>query len=101
VEFEPNGTSATLKGMVQNRQEAEYLFAAKKGQKLSVQITSNPRDSVVPRITDPDSRGLQLRRGGSSTWTATLPKSGDYFMVILRTAKGPGRSTYTVALSLK
>jgi hypothetical protein len=87
--------------MVQGRQEAEYLFAARKGQKLSIRVASNPRGSVVPRITDPDSRGLQLRRSGSSTWTATLPKSGDYFMVILRAAKGPGRSTYTVTLSLK
>jgi len=101
IKFKRNSTSATLKDVIRGSEEAEYQFEAREGQKLNIKISSSPKDSVSPQIKDPDLGDLKLEKNGSSSWTATLPKSGEYFMSVLRHRKGAGRSTYTLTISIK
>jgi hypothetical protein len=101
IQFERNSTCATLKNAIRGSEEAEYLFGARAGQELNIRITSNPKDTVVPRLKDPDLRDLILKKDGSSSWTAKLTKSGEYFMSITRDGGGRGKTTYTLILSIE
>ena len=101
IKFKRNSTSATFKDVIRGSEEAEYQFEAREGQKLNIKINSTPKASVSPQIKDSDLENLKLEQDGSSSWVATLPKSGEYFMSVMRDRKGTGRSTYILTISIK
>src|SRR5438105_14626665 len=63
IEFKRGTTSTTINGAVRGREEAEYVLAAKKGQRLIIRLTFLPARSSVFQILDPDNDKLSLAQG--------------------------------------
>ena len=57
IEFKRGTTSTTISGAVRGNEEAEYVLAAKKGQTLTIKITSVPGAYCRVRFTWPRRRG--------------------------------------------
>jgi hypothetical protein len=57
-----------------NSEEAEYVLAAKKGQKLTIHMTSAPRKSSVFDLKAPNNADLRLEYDASYDYTGTYRK---------------------------
>src|SRR5438067_6633961 len=60
IEFKRGTTSTTISGTVRGSEEAEYVLAAKKGQKLTIRIISVPARSAGFDLHGPDDVDLGL-----------------------------------------
>jgi hypothetical protein len=101
IEFKRGAISATINGKVRNDQEAEYVFAAKKGQKLTIKLTSVPRRSSVFNLKAPDDADLGLEYEANYDYASTLPRTGDYFVSVSRPTQSPGSSTYRIIITVR
>lgn len=96
IKFARNANYGTVSGYVQGDEEAEYVFGAKGGQKITVGITDTPNGSVVVVVTAPDGSPVELEDG-----SATLPGDGDFTLVVKKAKPSKGKSTYTVKLTIR
>ncbi len=101
VQFKRGSTSAMMKGVVRGSEEAEYLVGARKGQGVTLRLTSNPPSSVAPHIKDPDLVELKLEYDGDASWSGTLPETGDYLISVVRATERPGASRYTFRVTIR
>ena len=58
IEFARGTRSTTVNEKIKDQQEAEYVLAAKKGQRLSINLTSVPYRSSVFDLKAPDNADL-------------------------------------------
>jgi hypothetical protein len=58
---------------VRGTEEAEYLLAVRKGQKLIIKLTSVPRQSSVFDLKAPDNADLGLEYDANYDYTGVLP----------------------------
>ena len=93
IEFKRGATSTTLNGAVRGSEEAEYVLAAKKGQRVIMRLRSVPARSAVFQILDPDNDKLSLAQGNYDL-LGDLPKSGDYLITVSRSKQSKGTSRY-------
>jgi len=77
IEFKRGANSAIVSGKVRGTEEAEYLLAARKGQKLIIKLTSVPRRSSVFDLKAPDNADLGLEYDANYDYTGVLQKTGD------------------------
>src|ERR1043166_1908045 len=54
IEFKRGANSTTVSGSVRNDEEYEYVLAAKKGQRLTIKITSTPVKTAAFRLLGED-----------------------------------------------
>lgn len=101
IEFKRGAISATINGKVRNEEEAEYVFAAKKGQKVTIKLTSVPRRSSVFLIKAPDDADMGLEFEANYDYAGTLPQTGDYFISVSRPTQSPGSSTYRMSITVR
>src|ERR1043166_7252494 len=80
IEFKRGTTSTTVSGSVRNDEEYEYVLAAKKGQRLTIKITSTPVKSAVFQLLGEDQDTLGLEHDANFDVSVRLPKDGDYFL---------------------
>ena len=59
IEFKRGANGMIVSGKVRGTEEAEYLLAARKGQKLIIKLTSVPRRSSVFDLKAPDNADLE------------------------------------------
>src|SRR5262252_491120 len=90
IEFKRGMTTTTVSGSVRNSEEYEYVLGAKKGQRLTIKITSTPLKSSVFQLLGEDNDTLGLEHDANFDVSIVLPKDGDYFINVSRpnTAKG-------------
>src|SRR5436309_8865595 len=60
IEFKRGTTSTTINGTVRGSEVAEYVLAAKKGQRLIIKLTSVPVKSAVFQLLGEDNDTLGL-----------------------------------------
>jgi hypothetical protein len=97
VQFEKGRTTAVLKGSADNADGVTYIFAAKKGQTMTVHLTS-PGKLAVFSVTEP---GGALRGALEVTdYTGELPSTGTYLLAVWNKRKR-GRTPYTVELTIR
>jgi hypothetical protein len=101
IEFKRGGNSAIVSGKVRGTEEAEYILAARKGQKLIIKLTSVPRRSSVFDLKAPDNADLGLEYDANYEYTGVLPKTGDYLIIVVRPTTSPGTSTYNLSISVR
>lgn len=101
IEFKRGTNSTTIDGKVRGSEEAEYVFAARKGQKLTIKLTSVPRRSAVFDIKAPDNADLGLEYDANYDYAGTLPQTGDYFLTVVRPTTSPGTSTYRMVITVR
>ena len=101
IEFKRGTNSAIVNGKVRGTEEAEYLLAARKGQKLIIKLTSVPTRSSVFDLKAPDNADLGLEYDANYEYTGVLPKTGDYLIIVVRPTTSPGTSTYKLSISVR
>ena len=101
IEFKRGANSAIVSGKVRGTEEAEYLLAARKGQKLIIKLTSVPRRSSVFDLKAPDNADLGLEYDANYEYTGVLPKTGDYLIIVVRPTTSLGTSTYKLSISVR
>jgi hypothetical protein len=101
IEFKRGTTSTTISGAVHGGEEAEYVLAARKGQRLIIKLTSVPVKSSVFQILGPDNDTLGLEYDANFDYSGTLPKTGDYFITVRRPTESKGASRYKLAVTVK
>jgi hypothetical protein len=101
IEFKRGTTSTTVSGSVRNDEEYEYVLGAKKGQRLTIKITSMPVKSSVFQLLGENQDTLGLEHDANFDISIVLPKDGDYFINVTRPTMTKGTSRFTLAISIK
>jgi hypothetical protein len=101
IEFKRGTTSTTITGTVRGDEEAEYVLAARQGQKLVIKLTSVPVKSSVFQILGPDNDTFGLEYDANYSYTGVLPTTGDYFISVKRPTEARGRSRYKLTVTIR
>src|SRR2546422_2723929 len=101
IEFKRGATSTTINGAVRGSEEAEYVLAAKKGQRLIIKLTSVPVKSSVFQLLGEDNDTLGLEYDANFDYSGVLPKTGDYFINVKRPTEAKGTSRYRLTITIR
>ena len=101
IEFKRGTNSTTISGSVRGSEQAECVLAARKGQTLIIKLTSVPRRSSVFQILGPDNDTLGLEYDANWDYNGKLPKTGDYFITVVRPAQSRGSSKYMLTVTVR
>ena len=99
IQIAAGRTSVTLTGTLSNSQEMEYVFAAKKGQAVTVKISNT--NLFDYRIFNPDV-DFETEFESSPVSTFELPETGDYFLFVRKKmVRRPRAARFSLVLSLR
>ena len=101
IEFKRGTTSTTVSDLVRGDEEAEYVLAAKKGQQLTIKLTSVPVKSSVFQLLGEDNDTLGLEHDANFDISIVLPKTGDYFINVKRPTEARGTSRYKLTITVR
>lgn len=101
IEFKRGTTSTVISGVVRGDEEAEYVLSAKKGQRLTIKITSTPVKSSVFQVLGEDNDTLGLEHDANFDVSVELPKDGDYFLSVKRPTSEKGTSRYRLTVTIE
>jgi hypothetical protein len=101
IEFKRGASSTTVGGSMRNGEENEYVLGAKKGQRLTIKITSTPAKSSVFQFLGEDQDTLGLEHDANFDVSLVLSKDGDYFINVSRPTSARGKSNFTLAITVK
>ena len=101
IEFKRGATSTTVSDVVRGDEEAEYVLAAKKGQRLTIKITSMPLKSSTFQLLGEDNDTLGLEHDANFDVSIVLPKTGDYFINVKRPTSAKGTSRFKLTITIK
>lgn len=101
IEFKPGTHSKTISGTVRGDEQAEYVLAAKKGQRLIIKLTSVPVKSSVFQLLGEDNDTLGLEYDANFDYSGVLPKTGDYFITVSRPTQSKGTSRYEFTMTVR
>jgi hypothetical protein len=101
IEFKRGATSTSVSGSVRHDEQYEYVLGAKKGQRLTIKITSTPVKSSVFQLLGEDQDTLGLEHDANFDVSIVLPKDGDYFINVSRPTSAKGLSRFTLAVTIK
>ena len=101
IQFKPGSTSTVISDSIKNDQQAEYVLAAKKGQRLIVKLSSVPRRSAVFDLTAPDNADLGLEYDANYDFDKILPVTGNYLIVVVRPTSSPGKASYKLSITVR
>lgn len=100
IEFKRDATSTIINGTVRGDEEAEYVLAAKKGQRLILKLTSAPVKSSVFQLLGEGNDTLGLEYDANYDYSGVLPKTGDYFITVTRPGQSKGPSRYKLTVTV-
>jgi hypothetical protein len=101
IEFKRGTTSTTVSDVIHGDEEAEFVLAAKKGQRLTIKLTSVPVKSSVFQLLGEDNDTLGLEHDANFSYSGVLPKTGDYFINVKRPTEAKGTSRYRLTITVK
>jgi hypothetical protein len=101
IEFARGTSTATINEKIKDNQEAEYVLVAKKGQRLTIKLTSVPHRSAVFDLKAPGDADLGLEYDANYSFNKILPVSGDYFITVVRPTSAKGDSTYKLVITIR
>ena len=101
IEFKRGTHSTTINGTVRGDEQAEYVLAAKKGQRLVIKLTSVPVKSSVFQLLGENNDTLGLEYDANYDYSGVLPKTGDYFITVSRPTQTKGTSRYKLIVSVR
>ena len=101
IEFKPGTSSTTISDKIKDGVQAEYVLAARKGQRLTIRLTSVPSRSSVFDLKAPDNADLGLEYDANYNFNKILPVTGDYLIIVVRPTSSPGISNYKLVITVK
>lgn len=97
IKFAPGKTSATVTGTLSNGQEYDFVFSAKKGQKLTVR---NSRTSQFDFRVFSEEYNVETEFESSPTLKLELPETGKYYFYIRKKMTAPRRASFSITLTI-
>ena len=101
IEFKRGTTSTTISGTVRGDEEAEYVLAARKGQRLIIKLTSVPVKSSVFQLLGPDNDTMGLEYDANYDFSGILRVTGDYQINVKRPTEAKGTSRYKLTVIIR
>lgn len=100
VRFAKGESSATVKGAVVRGDRDRYYVGAKKGQTMSLKITSVENNAVFQVYLPGEEQALSGAGDGddATDWSGELPADGEYVIVVGGTR---GNASYTLKVSIE
>jgi hypothetical protein len=100
VRFARGSSATTIKGAVIRGERDRYYVGAKKGQTMSVKITSLEQNAVFQIYLSGEQEALPGAGDGDDAmkWSGELPADSEYVIVVGGTR---GNATYTLTISIK
>ena len=99
ITFAIGSSSIRLSGTLSKAEEMEYVFAAKKGQTVTVKMSNTSLFDY--RIFNPDA-DFETEFESSPASTFKLPESGDYFLYVRKKmVKRPRSAAFSLSFSVK
>jgi len=101
IEFKHGTTTTTVVDKIKNDEEAEYVIAARKGQRLTIRLTSTPYRSAVFDIKAPGDADLGLEYDANYSFNKILPATGDYLLTVDRPTTSKGTANYKMVITIR
>ena len=101
IEFKRGATSTTIGDSVRGSEQAEYVFSARQGQRLSIKLTSVPAKSSCFLLYGPDNPQVDLSLDCVSSYSMKVPAKGDYFLTVTRGSESKETSRYRMTITIK
>jgi hypothetical protein len=101
IELKRGASGTAVSGSVRRDEQYEYVLGAKKGQRLTIKITSTPVKSSVFQLLGEDQDTLGLEHDANFDVSLVLPKDGDYYINVSRPTATRGKSNFTLAVTIK
>jgi len=101
IEFNRGGHSATIRESVRGDEEAEYVPAAKKGQRLIIKLISAPDKSAVFRLFGEENNGLKFPHDANFSYSGVLRETRDYFITVKRSTTAKRTSRYRLTVTVR
>ncbi len=100
MRFAKGASSTTIKGGVIRGERDRYYVAAKKGQTMTVKITSEEDNAVFQIYLPGEEEALPGAGEGddATEWSGQLPSDNEYVIVVGGTR---GNASYTLKLSIQ
>jgi len=100
IRFARGASSATVHGAVVRGDRDRYYLGAKKGQTMSVKITSEEDNAVFQIYLPGEEEALPGAGDGDDAkdWSGELPKDAEYVIVVGGTR---GNASYTLKVSIE
>lgn len=97
--FAAGKSSATLTGRLSNAQEMEYVFAATKGQKVTI---TNPKTNLFDLRVFNQEFDFNTEYDGSPTLTFDIPETGDFLLFVRKLrVKSPRTARFSLTIAIK
>jgi len=101
IEFKRGAQSATVKGRVRRDEQAEYVFAARQGQQITIRLISNPAKSAFLNLIGPGGRYFFSKNLNGHTWSEVAPTTGDYAVYVNKQDKKIDKASFSLILTVK
>jgi len=101
IEFKRGATTTTVIDKIKDDEEAEYVIAARKGQRLTIRLTSTPYRSAVFDLSAPGNADLGLEYDANYTFNKILPATGDYLITVDRPTTSKGTANYKMVITIR
>ena len=101
IEFRSGTSSTIINGTVRGAEQAEYVLAAKKGQTLTIKITSVPARTAGFDLHGPGDVDLGLEFDTNLSFSRRLPKTGDYLITVVKLNDAIRASKYTMTVTVR
>ena len=99
IKFAAGKSSAAVTGSLSTGQEDEYVFSARKGQKVTIR---NTRTSLFDFRVYNEEFNFETEFESSPTLTLDIPETGDYlFFVRKKQVKTPRTASFSLTLTIK
>ena len=99
VELAAGRSSATLTGTLSNGQETEYVFAAKKGQKVTIK---NIRPGLFDFKVFSEENFSEGDFDSSRSYVFEIPETGEYLLFVRKKqVRSPRTARFSITLTIK
>jgi hypothetical protein len=100
MEFKRGARSATVKGKVRHDEQAEYIFAARKGQRIMINLITTPAHSACFGLLGGDGEDLKFEHKCDAL-SDVAPETRDYLIYVTKHNKNTDSSSYSLTLRIK
>ena len=101
IEFKRGAKSATVKGKVRHDEQAEYVFSARKGQQITINLVSTPANPARFELLDDTGDQPRSVEQNIHTWSGVAPETGDFLIYVTKPDKKIASSSYSLTLKIE
>src|SRR4051812_18832402 len=101
IRFAPGHDAATVRGTLGRDAQREYVFGARRNQRLTLRLSATPLGTLSLEARRPAGAELTLHTDAADTWSGTLPDDGDYEIWVRRQSRAQPASSYRLTVTIR